>query len=303
MSDAAISVEKVSKSYGSINALKDVSFSVPRGSVCALLGPNGAGKTTLVEIIEGLRKPDAGGVVVEGLDPWRDARKLKNILGVQLQGAAMHDQLTVREALELFSSFYAKSASTSYLLDMFELAECKNTLFRHLSGGQKQRTSLALALVGSPSIIICDEPTVGLDPTIREELHHTLLRLKANGCTILLTTHYIEEAEKLADIVGFITQGTMVAFGRPAELIAAHARDKQVVVSFEHAVHVDALKHISDVDSLRVLNDKRFSFSTKNPAAVISSLAKEHAYPALAETSIVDPSLEDVYFSLNGGRT
>jgi len=195
--EQAIEVQGLRKSYGDFEAVRGIDFSVATGEVFGLLGPNGAGKTTTVEILEGLRPRSAGDVRVLGRDPAKEVRALKDRIGVCLQATNLPDKILVREALQLFAAFYSRSTDPDQLLDRLQLGDKKNSMYSKLSGGQKQRVALALALVNDPALVFLDEPTTGLDPQVRLEIHSLISEMKDAKRTILLTTHYIEEAERL----------------------------------------------------------------------------------------------------------
>jgi ABC-2 type transport system ATP-binding protein len=213
-----IEVSGLRKSYGSALAVKDVSLEVEDGEIFGILGPNGAGKTTTVECISGLRKPDGGTISVLGLDPQRDRTALRERVGVQLQEGTLRPQLTVAETVSLFASFYPRAADTGELLEMLGLGPKQNTYYRRLSGGQKQRLSIALALVGNPQIAILDELTTGLDPQARRETWRLIETVRDRGITILLVTHFMDEAERLCNRVAVIDSGRVVALDTPAGL-------------------------------------------------------------------------------------
>jgi ABC-2 type transport system ATP-binding protein len=213
-----IEVAGLRKSYGSTVAVKDVSLQVEDGEIFGILGPNGAGKTTTVECISGLRKPDSGAIRVLGLDPQRDRAALRERVGVQLQEGTLRPQLTVAETVSLFASFYARPADTEELIDMLGLGAKRNAYYRRLSGGQKQRLSIALALVGNPRIAILDELTTGLDPQARRETWLLIETVRDRGVTILLVTHFMDEAERLCNRVAVIDSGRVVALDTPAGL-------------------------------------------------------------------------------------
>src|SRR5712692_588953 len=218
MNTAVIEVEDLTKRYGDVEALRGVSFSVSEGEVFGLLGPNGAGKTSTVEILEGLRTPDSGRASVCGLDPQRSGAEFKHVIGAALQSTALPDKMRVREALDLFGSFYPRRRGTAELLKRFGLEEKRNAFYSQLSGGQKQRLALAMALVNDPRVVFLDEPTAGLDPQVRREIYDIIEELKKGKKTILLTTHYIEEAERLCDRVAIVDHGKVIAMGTPREL-------------------------------------------------------------------------------------
>ncbi len=210
---ATIEVENLTKRYGAVEALRGVSFSVSEGEVFGLLGPNGAGKTSTVEILEGLRTADSGKVSVCGLDPQTSGVAYKHIIGAALQSTALPDKLRVHEALDLFGSFYPRRRGTPELMKRFGLEEKRNAFYSQLSGGQKQRLALAMALVNDPRVIFLDEPTAGLDPQVRREIYDIVEELKKEKKTILITTHYIEEAERLCDRVAIVDHGKVIALG------------------------------------------------------------------------------------------
>ncbi len=221
---AALEITGLRKQYGHKVAVDDLSLRVGEGEIFGILGPNGAGKTTTVECAEGLRRPDSGRVRVFGIDPYRDRAAARQLVGVQLQESQLPDKITVAEAVELYASFYPRHADPEALLNRLGLAEKRRTRFRKLSGGQKQRLSIALALVGSPRLVVFDELTTGLDPAARRESWKLVEELRSDGVTVLLVTHYADEAERLCDRVALIQAGRVAACGRPAELIqASHA--------------------------------------------------------------------------------
>jgi len=246
-----IEVSALRKTYGPKVAVDDVSLTVERGEIVGILGPNGAGKTTTVECIAGLRVPDAGHVRVLGLDPWRDGPALRERLGLQLQESEMPAKITVREALDLYASFYAAPADPAALIRDLGLDDRRDTQFRRLSGGQKQRLSVALALVGNPEVAILDELTTGLDPQARRETWGVIERIRDRGVTILLVTHFMEEAERLADRVLLIDAGHVVAQGTPAAL-AARTTLQTVHFHTEAPVPAGVLEAVPGVVDVRV---------------------------------------------------
>lgn len=215
-----IEVENLQKRYGAHYAVNDISLNVEKGEIFGLIGPNGAGKTTLVECIAGLRRADAGRIAVMGLDPQQDRAVLRTRLGIQLQASQLPDRIKVWEALDLFSSFYAHPADWEELLRALGLIEQRNAIFEELSGGQKQRLSVALAMVGNPEILILDELTTGLDPEARRNIWQLILDVRARGVTVLLVTHFMEEAERLCDRLAVINAGRMVALNTPAGIVS-----------------------------------------------------------------------------------
>jgi ABC-2 type transport system ATP-binding protein len=231
----ALEITNLRKQYGKKVAVDGLSLRVNEGEVFGILGPNGAGKTTAVECAEGLRHPDGGTVRVFGIDPYRDRTEARQLVGVQLQESQLWDKITVAEAINLYASFYPQHAGTEALLTRLGLAEKRDTRYRKLSGGQQQRLSIALALVGSPRLVVFDELTTGLDPAARRESWRLVKELRDDGVTVLLVTHYADEAERLCDRVAFIQSGRLVACGRPDELIdrssASHATLDDAIVA------------------------------------------------------------------------
>ena len=223
--DDVIEVSGLRKTYGSLVAVDDLSFSIRAGEIFGVLGPNGAGKTTTVESIAGLRRPDAGTVRVLGLDPVADGPTLRQRLGVQLQQATLPDRLKVWEALELFASLYEAPADWRRLIEQWDLTEKRNATFASLSGGQRQRLFIALALVGDPDVVILDELTSGLDPQARRDTWEMIRAVRDAGTTVVLVTHFMDEAERLCDRLAIIDGGRIVAQGPPRDLIALAEHD------------------------------------------------------------------------------
>ena len=214
-----IQVHDLRKSYGDLKAVDGISFGVSAGEVFGILGPNGAGKTTTVEILEGMRAPDSGIAVVNGIDVQKDPRAVKKIIGIQLQSSAFFDRLSLVEILDVMASLYHRQIDALVLLRDVELDDRANALFKELSGGQKQRFSVASTLVNDPILLFLDEPTTGLDPQARRHMWELVQRFKSEGRTVLLTTHYMEEAEELCDRVAIMDHGKIVAMDRPAALV------------------------------------------------------------------------------------
>jgi len=214
-----IQVHDLRKSYGDLKAVDGISFGVSAGEVFGILGPNGAGKTTTVEILEGMRPPDSGIAVVNGIDVQKDPRAVKKIIGIQLQSSAFFDRLSLVEILDVMASLYHRQIDALVLLRDVELDDRADALFKELSGGQKQRFSVASTLVNDPILLFLDEPTTGLDPQARRHMWELVQRFKSEGRTVLLTTHYMEEAEELCDRVAIMDHGKIVAMDRPAALV------------------------------------------------------------------------------------
>jgi ABC-2 type transport system ATP-binding protein len=227
----AIEVERLRKRYGAKVAVDDVSFTVAEGEIFGLLGRNGAGKSSTVDCVAGLRAPDHGRIRVAGLDPRRDRRELRHLLGVQLQESALPGKLTVAEAMRLYASFYRSPADIAGLLDTLDLTEKRNARYRGLSGGQKQRLSIALALIGRPRIAILDELTTGLDPVARRDTWEFIDEIRNQGVTIMLVTHFMAEAERLCDRVAILDRGRLAAIGTPAQLAGPTLEDTFVALT------------------------------------------------------------------------
>ena len=242
---SAIAVEDLRKSYGEYEALRGVSFEIREGEVFSLLGPNGAGKTTTIEILEGYRRRDEGSVSVLGVDPERGTREWRGRIGVVLQSSAMYETLTVRESLALFGGYYERPRPVDEVIAVVGLQEKADSLVRRLSGGQRRRLDFGLALIGDPELIFLDEPTTGFDPAARRAAWETIRSLRGLGKTILLTTHYLDEAEQLSDRVAVLREGRIVATGTPDELTRTPATEiryrengEEVVVRTEEPTHV-----------------------------------------------------------------
>ncbi|WP_442601681.1 ABC transporter ATP-binding protein [Paenibacillus sp. KN14-4R] len=228
MNDVVIEAKGLVKQYGSFTAVNGVSFEVRKGEVFGLLGPNGAGKTTTMEMIEGLRKPDGGTAIVGGFDTQIALQKVKEVIGVQLQSTSLFELLKVHEIIKMYASFYPNPVPTEPLLTDMILQEKRNDRVKHLSGGQKQRLAIAIALVNDPLVLFLDEPTTGLDPQARRTLWDIVLRLKSQGKTIILSTHYMDEAHVLCDRICLMDQGKVVALDTPENLVRSLQSDNAI---------------------------------------------------------------------------
>jgi ABC-2 type transport system ATP-binding protein len=299
MRSEIIKVEGLGKRYGQIQAIKDVSFEVYEGEIFGIVGPNGAGKTTTIEIIEGLRIQDEGYVRVSGLDPVKEKEQLKEIIGVQLQKTAIFDRITVKEALTFFGSLYKKSLNTDFILKLFSLEGRKNSLIKNLSGGEYQRLSVALAFVNDPKILFLDEPTTGMDPNARRSMWEIFETCRKEGKTIVLTTHYMEEAEKLCDRVAIIDHGKIIALDEPKGLIKLIDSPKRIEFKIKNEEYLEKIGKIDGI--VRVERDgNELIIYTKEPSKVLSRIYSENMY--IEELRVIDASLEDVFIKLTGRR-
>jgi ABC-2 type transport system ATP-binding protein len=298
-----LQVENLVKRYGEVEAVRGVSFSVEEGEVFGLLGPNGAGKTSTVEVMEGLRVPDSGRISVCGIDPQRNPTELKHEIGATLQSTALPDKLKVGEALRLFAGFYKRTRNADDLLRRFGLEEKRNAFYNQLSGGQKQRLALAMALVNDPRVLFLDEPTAGLDPQVRREIYDIIEELKREKKTIVLTTHYIEEAEKLCDRVAIVDHGRVIATGTPRELKGRSENTTRIEVRLAKPASNGVLKSLDGVVDARQLGDVYVLHCPKTAPAIVALVKHlEAENNELVSLEILTPSLEDVFIELTGRR-
>ena len=301
---AALRCRGLVKRYESVTAVDGLDIEVGRGECFGLLGPNGAGKTTTIEILEGLLAPDAGEVEVLGLRWDRDAQELRQRLGIQLQETQLSDKLTVEETLDLFRSFYRRGPSVETLLGFVELESKRSSWVGKLSGGQKQRLAVACALVGEPDLLFLDEPTTGLDPQSRRQLWALLERFRADGGTVLLTTHYMDEAETLCDRIAVVDRGKVIALGTPRELIASLGAEHVVEFTLpdsEPGPADDVLRALPGVEELR-RDGTAWSLTTSHVHQVVPALltALGSASGRLSSLTTHHATLEDVFVSLTG---
>jgi ABC-2 type transport system ATP-binding protein len=301
--DPIIQVEGLYKNYGEVAALRGVSFAVEEGEVFGLLGPNGAGKTTTVEILEGMRTPDRGLARVGGLDPETSGAEFKEKIGAVLQSTSLPDKLRVKEAIDLFAQFYRRHANTDDLLRRFQLEEKRNAFYSQLSGGQKQRLALAMALVNDPQVVFLDEPTAGLDPQVRREIYIIIEELKRDKKTVLLTTHYIEEAERLCDRVAIIDYGRVIAQGTPRELKHSSAGTTRIEVRLARPMMDGALARLEGVADCREFDGTYVMHSARPPQTIVALVKQlEAENNELQSLEMFSPSLEDVFIELTGRR-
>ncbi|HXX19406.1 MAG TPA: ABC transporter ATP-binding protein [Candidatus Acidoferrum sp.] len=303
MTEPIILVEDLYKSYGAVEAVRGVSFAVQEGEVFGLLGPNGAGKTSTVEVLEGLRTRDRGVAKVCGLDPERTGESYKEVIGAVLQSTSLPAKLRVGEALHLFANFYPRRADVDQLLRRFQLEEKARAFYSDLSGGQKQRLALAMALVNDPKVVFLDEPTAGLDPQVRREIYDIIEELKRSRKTVLLTTHYIEEAERLCDRVAIVDHGRVIALGTPRELKQKSAGKTRLEIRLARPVVNGTLARLDGVSDCREFDGAYVLHSARPPQTIVALVKQlEAENNELQSLEMFSPSLEDVFIELTGRR-
>ncbi|MBK5296745.1 MAG: ABC transporter ATP-binding protein [Vicinamibacteria bacterium] len=295
-----VHVEAIRKTYGKTVAVDEISFDVHEGEIFGLIGPNGAGKTTTMECVEGLRRPERGAISVLGLDPIRDAYALQNRIGVQLQEAQLQKRVKVREAVGLWASLYTKPVDGTRLLEQLGLSEKRDAWFMTLSGGQKQRLFIALALINDPEVVFLDELTTGLDPQARRAIWDLVRGIRARDKTVFLTTHLMEEAERLCDRVAIIDHGRMVDIGTPAELVLRHCPERTVFVTSDDPAAEERFRAIPGV-ALVSSDGPRYTIRGSGAdlvTRVIGCLAEHRMGVVDFRTEV--PTLEDVFLKLTG---
>ncbi len=301
---AVIKVEHLTKRFGTLVAVNDISFEVEQGELFGMLGPNGAGKTTTLEIIEGLQEPTSGETWVFGVDSHRESDKVKQKIGVQLQASAYFDFLTLREILDLFASCYGHAVDADAMLESVGLLEKRNSLVKHLSGGQKQRFSMVASLVNDPEIVFLDEPTTGLDPQARRHLWDFIRQISTQGKTVVLTTHYMEEAQLLCDRVAIIDLGKIVALDSPANLIHNLKSSYRINVTTAQRLPAEIFRQIEGVLTVREISDHAPKYQLQATKALDSlpSLLKtiEREKIPLTDIEVLPANLEDVFLELTG---
>jgi ABC-2 type transport system ATP-binding protein len=301
--DAIVQVERLRELYGATVAVDEVSFDVREGEIFGMVGPNGAGKTTTIECLEGLRKPDRGTLRVLGMDPQREGQALCLRIGMQLQQSNLPDRMQVWEALDLYSSFYPQAADWKELLVRLGLEEKRNTAFSKLSGGQKQRLFIALALLPDPQLVFLDELTTGLDPQARHAIWDLVRDVRAKGKTVLLTTHFMEEAERLCDRVAILDHGRIVALDTPAALIRSLGVEERVVFNLDGALPAGFEKALSGAVRLEVQGERVVVHGNNGRqvplvSEVVSLLTGQGI--VFRDLRTEQPNLEDVFLSLTG---
>jgi ABC-2 type transport system ATP-binding protein len=300
---AVIQVSGIRKTYGATVAVDDVSFDVHPGEIFGLIGPNGAGKTTTMECVEGLRAPDRGTISVLSLNPRRDARTLQTRVGVQLQQAQLQKRIKVWEAVDLWASLYTHAVDGDALLERLGLTDKRNAWFMTLSGGQKQRLFIALALIHDPEVVLLDELTTGLDPQARRAIWEMVRGIRERGKTVLLTTHLMEEAERLCDRVAIIERGRVIDIGTPAGLVRKHCPEQSVVLVTEDRTARARFEQIPGVDSVGPVLPQQTRYTVRGRGddlvtEVIQCLS-EHRIK-VTEFRTEQPNLEDVFLRLTG---
>ena len=302
MAGPVITVESLEKSYGTVRAVDAISFEVNEGEIFGVVGPNGAGKTTTIECLEGLRAPDGGHVRVLGLDPRRDGAALRERIGAQLQASAIPARLRVGEAVRLFASFYAHPLEPGPILDGLGLADRTKVAYADLSGGQKQRLSIALALVGDPELVFFDELTSGLDPQARHATWDLVRDVRAKGKTVFLTTHYMEEAERLCDRVMIVDAGRIVALDTPAALVRALRVEQRIAFDADGMADevLGALRAIPGVERVERSGGRVVVYGQSDRVLVPVLDALREAHLSFHDLQTEQPNLEDVFLTLTG---
>lgn len=298
LGDNVIDARGLRKAYGDTVAVADATFSVRGGEIFGLLGPNGAGKTTTIECLQGLRSADGGRLSVLGLDPRTEGGKLKRRIGSQLQQSALPDHIKVWEALDLFSAMMHTGTDWRILMGQWGLAEVRNARFHHLSGGQRQRLFIALALVNGPELVFLDEMTTGLDPAARRDAWELIRQIRDGGATVVLVTHFMDEAERLCDRLAVVEAGRVVAVASPQELIAAHAGHVKVVFTSGE----EDLGWLHSVEYVRAVNRHGTRVEVEGDGPVLALVAHALVERGLtpADLHLEEPTLEDAYLHLTG---
>jgi ABC-2 type transport system ATP-binding protein len=297
---AVVSVHSIRKTYGPLVAVNDVSFDVEQGEIFGLIGPNGAGKTTTLECIEGLTTPDGGSVSILGLDPFKDAYPLQERIGVQLQEAQLQKRITVHEAVSFWTSLYRRAVDGDQLLEQLGLAAKRSAWFMTLSGGQKQRLFIALALINDPELVFLDELTTGLDPQARRAIWDLVRGIQARGKTVILTTHLMEEAERLCDRVAIIDHGRIVDIGRPGDLVRRHCPGRTVVVTTDDPTAAATFRALPRVLSVEDDEGQLRIHGREDEFVMDLIQCVATARIRVSDFRTETPTLEDVFLTLTG---
>jgi ABC-2 type transport system ATP-binding protein len=298
--DKIIDVAGLVKKYADLTAVNDISFSVHKGEIFGMVGPNGAGKTTTIECIEGLRRPDGGRIRLLDCDPSRGRTTINQQVGIQLQESALPPRMRVKEALDLFGSFYREQESSATLLERLGLAEKSSSFFGKLSGGQKQRLFIALALVNKPKVVFFDELTTGLDPQARHSMWNLVRQVRERGCTVFLTTHFMEEAERLCDRVLIMDHGRIVALDTPEALISQLKGEKRVVFNLAEDIPTPSFQGLGQVTKVERIGERLVVYGQgeRFTSRVVACL--EDLGLPLRDMRTEQPNLEDVFLALTG---
>jgi ABC-2 type transport system ATP-binding protein len=295
-----IEVQNLCKNYGSLTAVNDISFQVYGGEIFGMVGPNGAGKTTTIECIEGLRRPDGGRVRLLELDPWQKRVEIAEQVGVQLQESALPPRLRVQEALAMFGSFFKRQSNHPELIERLGLTEKRSTAFHKLSGGQKQRLFIALALVNQPTVVFFDELTTGLDPQARRSMWDLVRQIREDGCSVFLTTHFMEEAERLCDRVAIMDHGQIIALDTPEVLVRSLGIEKRLVFTLPDGQSAPQLADLPQVQRVEVSGARLVVYGQgeRFASAVVNAL--EEAGTQFLDLRTEQPNLEDVFLAMTG---
>ncbi|WP_448600885.1 ATP-binding cassette domain-containing protein [Thermoflexus hugenholtzii] len=298
--DKVIEVRELRKTYGARVAVDGISFDVYEGEIFGMVGPNGAGKTTTIECLEGLRRPDGGTVRVLGMDPHREGLRLRQRIGIQLQEGSLPDRMQVEEAVKLFAAFYPHPADPQGLLERLGLTAVRRIPFGQLSGGQKQRLFIALALVGNPKLVFLDELTTGLDPHARRAMWDLVREIRSEGRTVFLTTHYMEEAERLCDRVAIVDRGRLVALDTPERLIRSLGAEHRVIFTADTAFDPAPLRNLPGVFRVERIGERVVVYGQGDrlAAQVVEAMAARGI--AIRDLRVEQPNLEDVFLALTG---
>ena len=297
----AVTIKNLSKRYGEISAVNDVSLSILDGEIFGILGPNGAGKTTMIEIIEGLREQDSGEVYVLGMDPRKERKELQDVIGVQLQSTSFHKKLKVSEVVKQFAAYYSHHPDVDGLLNSLSLGEKKNNMIEDLSGGQRQRLTILLALINDPKVIFLDEPTRDLDPRGRRQIWKIIEKAREDKKTLILTTQYIEEAEKLCNRVAIMDSGRIIALDTPMNLVAASNAQIRFGVASKESFDCTELKKLSPIIDC-VQKDVEYTLWVDNVEAAIVELVKylQEKNNTFSYLHVSRATLEDVFMKMTG---
>ena len=305
MSTPVIEVKNLVKTYGPVTAVNDISFSIRQSEIFGMLGPNGAGKTTTVEILEGLRSADSGRVSVLGMDVDKASLKIKQRIGIQLQAPSLLPLLKVDEILDMFAGLYQQSLPVDQVLGILDLEESRHVLVKNLSGGQQQRLSVAMALVNDPELVFLDEPTTGLDPQARRGLWAAIEDMKRQGKTIFITTHYMDEAERLCDRVAIIDYGKIIALGTPHKLIMNSFEEKAIQFELEYQEPEIAWENLPGTTRVATDGNEVVLYSGDIPvtmSAVLRLVEEKNLTGQLKDLHVREASLEDVFLEMTGRR-